>query len=166
MALELILNLFGTAERLQQMTGLLWATSPAVGLGLACVAVVLLAPGTARGVRNIHHWFDARRPSNKFRADAPKIQRLYRRWVSYEDVFTRDPEGRVLLVNDIVILFDTHEVPCPGNEDPDSLWRTFLVVTLAQSRSGDLDGARGSVDVIRSQAMEVESPGVPRRAGL
>ena len=154
LALELIFNFFGTAERVQQVTGLLWAASPAVGLGLAGVAVVLLAPGVARGVRSIYLRLDARRPSNKFRADAHKIQRLYHRWMSYENALARDPDERVLLVNDVHILLDGHGIACPQNADSDSLWRPFLVVTLAQSRSGDLDGARGSLDMIKRELAE------------
>ena len=154
LAVELTGNFFGTAERVQQVTGLLWATSPAIGLGLAGVAVVLLAPAALRSVRSVYHWFDARKPSNRFRADARMVENLHFRWTNYESELGRDPEERLLLVNDAMILLEKHGIPYPEATDGDALWRLFLLFCRASSRVGNLEQARRNLDSARKDLEE------------
>ena len=145
LAVEFTGNFFGTAERVQQVTGLLWATSPAIGLGLAGVAVVLLAPAALRSVRSVARLFDATKPSNMFQADARGFEVIHQRWTNYEDGLGRDPEERLLLVNDAMWLLEKHDIPHPEEADGDALWRRFLLLCRASSRVGDLEQAQGAL---------------------
>ena len=156
LAVELTGNFFGTAERVQQVTGLLWATSPAIGLGLAGVAVVLLAPAALRSVRSVARLFDATKPSNMFQADARGFEVIHQRWTNYEDGLGRDPEERLLLVNDAMWLLEKHDIPHPEEADGDALWRRFLLFCRASSRVGNLEQAQGNLARARKNLEEVE----------
>ena len=155
LAVELIGNFFGTAERVQQATGFLWATSPAIGLGLACLAAFLLAPVAWRSFLSVARFFDATKPSNMFQADARMFEGIHFRWKNYENGFG-DPEERLLLVNDALWLLEKHDIPHPEATDGDALWRLFLLFCRASSRVGNLEQAQGNLARARKNLEEVE----------
>ena len=165
-AVELFFDFFGTADRIRLVNEVLWAWGPAIGLGMACAATAALAPTILKGVRGTFRWVVHSLPSNMFLADASKIQRLYRGWRSYANRIYADPEDLVVLTSDSVTLCEKHAIPCPGSEATASQWSGFMLYLIAAAKMGDLERARGLLDVMKSQSTEVASSGAGRRSGL
>jgi hypothetical protein len=148
----LALRFLDTGERLHQVSELLWATAPVIGLGLAAVGVVLIGPE----VRSAYRWFKARTPANKFRADGHRFERLLRRWSIFEEhnpLRVAPKENRLLLIEDTKVLLKRHGIPAPEGSDPDELWTMLMLVTLAASKEGNLRRARAQPNWLKEKLL-------------
>ena len=170
MGLTLILNVLGVVDELKELGPWAWALAPVIGAGLIAVGCVLFAAE----VPSFYRWLTARTPANKFGADAHRFQRLYERWCVFEErnwdqrapssdapdgesliavdsppMVMRPPENRLLLVADTNALLKKHRIPGPKGTEPDILWKTVILVTLAASKTRDLKTARKQTDWVR-----------------